>query len=204
MLVVVDLGLGNIGSITSALRFLGVDHEVTAEPGIVATAEAIVLPGVGSFAAAVHQMDILALRAPLRDHAAAARPLLGVCLGMQILFDSSKEGPGRGLGVLPGDCKQLGDEPETKVPHVGFDTVRYEASSWLGQSLGIAANYYFTHSYAIRDGDSLRDGICAYDGGFVAVVERWPIVGAQFHPEKSQASGLALLRAFLERARVHE
>lgn len=201
MLTLVDLGVGNIGSLSSALRFLGAEHVVTTDPAAVDRATVVVLPGVGSFSAAVARLDDLTLRRPILEHAGAGRPLLGVCVGMQLLMDASEEGEGAGLGLVPGGCERLGRTQGIKVPHVGFDTVLHPEGSWLAAVLGSTADHYFTHSYALRAPDVERDGWCAYDGGFVAVVDRWPIVGAQFHPEKSQTSGLAFLRAFIERAR---
>lgn len=200
MLTVVDLGVGNIGSLSSALRFLGTPFVVTSEPDAVAEGSALILPGVGSFDAAVRRVDELGLREPLLRSIEVGLPLLGVCLGMQLLMEASDEGSGRGLGAIPGRCERLGRSRSTKVPHVGFDTVRFQVGSWLGETVSESADFYFTHSFALRGSPAPGDGICGYDGDFVAVVERWPVVGVQFHPEKSQTSGLALLKAFLVRA----
>lgn len=202
MLTLVDLGVGNIGSISSALRFLGAEHVTTTDPATVGRATVLVLPGVGAFSAAVVRLDDLALRRPILEHAAAGRPILGICVGMQLLLETSEEGEGTGLGLIAGRCERLGRNDGVKVPHVGFDTVLHPERSWLADALGTAADHYFTHSYALRAPDPERDGWCAYDGGFVAVADRWPIVGVQFHPEKSQTSGLAFLRAFIERTRA--
>jgi glutamine amidotransferase len=201
VLTVVDLGVGNIGSLVSALRFLGAQHRVTSEPEDVRKASTLILPGVGSFPAAAERLDDLLLRESILEHVGADRALLGVCLGMQLLLETSEEGNGRGLGLIAGGCERIGNQSGVKVPHVGFDTVNYPKGSWLQGALGPSADYYFTHSFAMRSSVTVTDGSCDYDGGFVAVVERWPIVGAQFHPEKSQTSGLGFLRAFLERAR---
>jgi glutamine amidotransferase len=200
VLTVVDLGVGNIGSLSSALRFLGIPFLVTSEPDAVAAGSALILPGVGSFDAAVHRIDELELREALDRSIQVGVPLLGVCLGMQLLAEASDEGAGRGLGAVEGRCERLGKQAVTKVPHVGFDTVGFQERSWLGESLGGSGDYYFTHSFALRGDPAPGDGTCEYDGGFIAVVERWPVVGVQFHPEKSQTSGLALLKAFLVRA----
>jgi glutamine amidotransferase len=201
VLTLVDLGVGNIGSLSSALRFLGAEHVVTTDLLTVRSASVLILPGVGSFSAAVERLDELSLRCSVLDHVASGRPLLGVCVGMQLLLDESEEGEGAGLGLVPGRCERLGRVPGAKVPHVGFDTVIHPEGSWLAHELGRTADHYFTHSFALRSSDPSRDGWCDYDGGFVAVVDRWPVLGAQFHPEKSQTSGLGLLRAFLRRAR---
>jgi imidazole glycerol-phosphate synthase subunit HisH len=200
MLTVVDHGVGNIGSLASALRFLGATFEVSSDPAALRASSAVILPGVGAFQAAAERLDALGLREPLRARAADGLPILGVCLGMQLLFAGSEEGPGEGLGLLAGRCERLGATPGVKVPHVGFDTVSYPESTWLHDELGAEADYYFTHSYAVRATDAAAVGRCGYDGGLVAVVEDWPVLGAQFHPEKSQTSGLRLLLAFIRRA----
>ncbi len=201
MITVVDLGIGNIGSLLSALRFLGAEHIVATDQSTVGAAGVLVLPGVGSFSAAVTQLDKFSLRGPILEHAFSGRPLLGVCVGMQLLLESSDEGEGAGLGLINGCCERLGRIYGSKVPHVGFDSVHHPDASWLAASLGKTADYYFTHSYALRSSNSDRDAWCHYDGGFVAVLDRWPVVGAQFHPEKSQTSGLRFLRDFVARAR---
>ncbi len=201
MITVVDLGVGNIGSLLSALRFLGAESVVATNPATVGPASVLILPGVGSFSAAVTQLDELSLRGPILEHVSSGRPLLGVCLGMQLLLDASEEGEGAGLGLVTGYCERLGRIAETKVPHVGFDSVHHPDSSWFAANLGSTADYYFTHSYALRSSNSDGDAWCDYDGGFVAALDRWPVVGAQFHPEKSQMPGLRFLREFVARAR---
>ena len=200
MLTVVDHGVGNIGSLTSALRFLSATFEVTYNPSALRSATAVILPGVGAFHAAAERLDALRLREPLRDRVGDGMPILGVCLGMQLLFEGSDEGHGQGLGLLAGRCERLGATPGVKVPHVGFDTVSYPEGSWLREELGAEADYYFTHSYAVRSSDAAAVGRCEYDGGLIAVADDWPVLGAQFHPEKSQTSGLRLLLAFIRRA----
>ncbi len=201
MLTVVDLGVGNLASLSSALRFLGADFEVSSEVEAVASARTIVLPGVGAFDAAVSQLDALGLRAPILERISSGVPTLGVCLGMQLLHGSSEEGERPGLAVLSGRVERLGRVASSKVPHVGFDAVHADPGTWLERALGETPDFYFTHSFAATEtpaGAAL--GRCDYDGGFIAVVERWPVVGVQFHPEKSQSSGLAFLAAFIRRA----
>ena len=200
MLTVVDLGISNLRSIISALNFLGAEFHVSNKPSDVERADRLVLPGVGSFDAAVHRIEALGLRQPMQARSNSGVPILGVCLGMQLLFESSEEGTSRGLGLLEGRSVRLGATRRAKVPHVGFDAVEYPLGSWLESEIGPSEHYYFTHSFAVRSAsEGVSEGVCDYDGGFVAAVERWPIVGAQFHPEKSQASGLKFLLAFLQR-----
>lgn len=187
---------------TSALAFLGAEARVSDDPRQVERAEGLILPGVGSFDAAARQLDGLRLRRSVLAAFESGVPVLGVCLGMQLLFEGSEEGSRAGLGLLEGTCTRLGATPEAKVPHVGFDEVSYPPESWLDSTLGPSEFYYFTHSYAVRSvTNGVSSGSCEYDGGFVAAVERWPVVGAQFHPEKSQTAGLRFLLAFLKRWR---
>lgn len=205
MLTIVDLGVGNLGSLGSALRFLGVEFRVGSEAGIIEDATAVLLPGVGAFDAAVARMEELELRGPLGQARERGTPFLGICLGMQLLFEGSDEGGLAGLGVLQGRATRLGESGSVKVPHVGFATVRAREGSWLSDALGPVPHFYFTHSFAVRQPPSGSSaGTCDYDGGFVAAIEAWPIVGVQFHPEKSQSSGLRLLKAFIVRAAERE
>ena len=201
MLTVVDLGVGNLASLSSALRFLGADFDVSDEVEAVASARTVVLPGVGAFDAAVGRLDALGLRAPILDRIGSGIPTLGICLGMQLLHASSEEGVLPGLGVLSGRVERLGKVASSKVPHVGFDAVQADPGTWLESALGATPDFYFTHSYAVTGAEAgVVVGRCAYDGGIVAAVEQWPVVGAQFHPEKSQSSGLGFLAAFIQRA----
>ena len=187
---------------TSALAFLGSEARVSNDPRQVERADGLILPGVGSFDAAARQLDELGLRRSVLAAFESGVPILGVCLCMQLLFEGSEEGSGSGLGLLEGTCARLGATPDSKIPHVGFDAVRYSKGSWLDATVGQAEFYYFTHSYAVRTvTKDVSAGLCAYDGGFVAAVERWPVIGTQFHPEKSQTAGLRFLLAFLERWR---
>jgi glutamine amidotransferase len=203
MLTVVDLGVSNLKSMTSALRFLGADFVVSDDAGVVERADGLILPGVGSFHAAVRQLDGLGLRTSVQSTPSRGVPILGVCLGMQLLFERSDEGEAQGLGLLEGRVSRLGFTPSAKVPHVGFDEVRFPPESWLGSTVGPSEFYYFTHSFAVRAvSDDVSAGVCDYDDGFIAAVERWPVVGAQFHPEKSQTGGLRFLSAFLDRWRA--
>jgi len=202
VLTVVDLGVGNLASLKAALRFIGADFEVSADAEQVSAAQVIVLPGVGAFDAAVSRLDALGLRRSLTERSAAGVPTLGICLGMQLLFAASEEGQADGLGIFDATVVRLGRETSSKVPHVGFDRVEAEAGTWLGEALGPSPDFYFTHSFAAVVGPAGASiGRCSYDGGFVAAIERWPVVGAQFHPEKSQSAGLSFLASFLRRAR---
>lgn len=200
MLTVIDLGVSNLASLASALRFLGVDFVITRDTREIRAATAMLLPGVGAFDPAVAAIDGRGLRKPIRQQVVSGVPVLGICLGMQLLFEGSDEGKRAGLGFMPGRAVRLGLNPASKVPHVGFDTVLAPSDSWLGSALGASSDFYFTHSFAILDAaEGVPVGTCEFDGGFVAAVDQWPVVGAQFHPEKSQASGLRFLAEFIHR-----
>jgi imidazole glycerol-phosphate synthase subunit HisH len=193
----VDYGMGNRRSVEKALEHVGVDVARTADREEIAAADAIVLPGVGAFPEAMRRLAALGLVETVRERAAAGVPLLGICLGMQLLFDSSEEHEGAaGLGLLPGTVTRL-DAPGLKVPHIGWNKVTFSRPSALTAGLGDAAAFYHVHTYACRPFDeSDVVGRGEYGERFVSIVERGNVMGAQFHPEKSSLDGLALLRNF--------
>jgi glutamine amidotransferase len=193
----VDYGMGNRRSVEKALEHVGARVERTSDGDAIAAAAAIVLPGVGAFPEAMRRLRALGLVELLRERAAAGVPLFGICLGMQLLFDSSEEHEGaRGLGLLPGTVTRL-RAPGLKVPHIGWNTVTFERASALTHGLGDSAAYYHVHTYACRPEDeSDVVGRGEYGERFVSIVERGNVMGAQFHPEKSSLDGLALLRNF--------
>jgi imidazole glycerol-phosphate synthase subunit HisH len=194
----VDYGMGNRRSVEKALEHVGARVVRTADHEEIASAGAIVLPGVGAFPEAVRRLAALGLDELIRERAGAGVPLLGICLGMQLLFDSSDEHEGAdGLGLLPGTVTRL-RAPGLKVPHIGWNTVTFERPSLLTGGLGEAAAFYHVHTYACRpreESDVVGRG--EYGERFVSIVERGNVMGAQFHPEKSSLDGLALLRNFV-------
>jgi glutamine amidotransferase len=194
----VDYGMGNRRSVEKALEHVGARVARTADHDAIAGAGAIVLPGVGAFPEAMRRLAALELVELLRERAAAGVPVLGICLGMQLLFDSSEEHEGAaGLGLLPGTVTRL-DAPGLKVPHIGWNTVTFTRPSALTEGLGDAAAFYHVHTYACRpDEESDVVGRGEYGERFVSIVERGNVMGAQFHPEKSSLDGLALLRNFV-------
>jgi glutamine amidotransferase len=199
----VDYGMGNRRSVEKALEHVGARVARTADRDEIAGADAIVLPGVGAFPEAMRRLAALELIDLLRDRAAAGVPVLGICLGMQLLFDRSDEHEGAaGLGLLPGSVTRL-EAPGLKIPHIGWNTVTFSRPSALTEGLGEAAAFYHVHTYACRPAEE-RDvvGRGEYGEPFVSLVERGNVMGAQFHPEKSSLDGLALLRNFVG-ARVH-
>lgn len=198
MNVVVELGTANLGSLAGALGFIGAEFVVTDDPAIVGRASRLLLPGVGSFDAGMDELEgrglVDPIRAAVRDRGA---PVLGICLGMQLLLESSEEGRADGLGLLPGRAVRLGSGG-AKVPHVGFDPAALPPGGVLGAGLPAAPAFYFTHSFCLRTaGPDVLVGACDYDGSFLAAIEAGPVMGVQFHPEKSQTAGLRVLVNFL-------
>lgn len=196
---VVDLGVGNMRSLSSALGFLGVPHRITREAADLETASHVVLPGVGAFDAAMRAMNEGALFEPIRAAAVDRQvPTLGVCLGMQLLFEGSEEGGEQGLGLVEGRARRLKADVSKryKVPHVGFAPVTGYEETGLFSELGCEAHFYFTHSYAVPGLDAPNIAYGDHTTPFIAAFQRGTICGAQFHPEKSQSSGLRLLSNF--------
>jgi glutamine amidotransferase len=168
--------------------------EVTADPAALARADHLVLPGVGAFGEAVRRIDALGIRESLVRHGESGRPLLGICLGMQLLFESSEESPGSaGLALLPGSIVKF--TGGVKVPHIGWNDVRPLRGAPLFGAEGGAICCYFVHSYYARQGTATT-ALTAYGIEFAAAVARGNVFGFQFHPEKSQSAGLALLDRF--------
>jgi glutamine amidotransferase len=194
VIAIVDYKAGNLASVKKAFDYLGHESAVTADPGEIARASKIVLPGVGNFEATT------ALAGALQEVVVKAIdrqvPLLGICLGMQWMFESSREAPQlRGLGLFSGECAKF---PATvKSPHVGWNQLRVSGTSRLLRGLPQDSFVYFTHSYRAPVVEATV-GKCEYGGAFSAVVERGDLFGVQFHPEKSGAAGLHLLRNFCE------
>lgn len=200
MLAVIDYGAGNLRSVVHALRHLKVkEMQVVQRPEQLAGAEKIILPGVGAFGACMAQMHKQELVAPLKDALAAGIPYLGICVGMQMLFDVGEEmGEHAGLGILGGRVIRFPHFADRKVPHMGWNQLNFRRESALLQGLSAENFVYFVHSYYCEPTDS--DSVVAsvdYGVEFAAFVQRGNIFGVQFHPEKSQKTGLRILANFL-------
>ena len=200
-IVVADLGSGNLRSVEKALAAVGADVTVSGDPDAIAGAERLVVPGQGAFGACAAALDRNggALRQALQAFLTTGRPFFGICIGMQLLFESSEENPeARGLGVLPGKVRRFADRPGLKIPHMGWNqTRRGPAETEMLSTTPDGSYFYFVHSY-FPDPARAEDVALTSDHGvpFCAAVGRGPIFATQFHPEKSQAAGLALLRRF--------
>jgi imidazole glycerol-phosphate synthase subunit HisH len=202
--VIVDYGLGNLGSVARAVRHLGAESLISSDPEVVYSARRLVLPGVGAFGTAMTNLRSRGLIEPLQAVAAAGRPMMGLCLGMQLFMDESDEGAiHRGLSLIPGSVTRLapGDN-RYKVPHIGWSGLEPGARSWSGTALdSLKPNdaLYFVHSYYVTPADP-EDALAYTSYGstrYCSVIARGNIVGCQAHPEKSSNVGLKILQNFL-------
>jgi glutamine amidotransferase len=201
LVAVLDYGIGNLRSAQKALERVGADARLTADSGLIADADAVVLPGVGAFGACMDALRDCGLDEVAIEAANDDRPFLGVCVGMQMLYEGSEESPGAvGLGVLPGRLRRLPDT--VKRPQMQWNLVDIRRPSQLFSSVPDPVWMYFVHSYAAdADGESVI-ATCDYGGPVAAAVEREGLWATQFHPEKSGTVGLELLRGFVDAARL--
>lgn len=198
MISIVDYGMGNLRSVQKAFEKLGHAAQIITRPDEVANAERLVLPGVGAFRDAIHELERLELVAPLREYARQDRPLLGICLGLQLMFDVSYEdGEWPGLGIIPGRVIRFTSQPGLKIPHMGWNSLRQLRPSPLLAGIPEDASFYFVHSYyVVPTEESVVVAKTDHGGEFVSVVRHGRVTATQFHPEKSQNAGLRLLANF--------
>ncbi|MGZ8621422.1 MAG: imidazole glycerol phosphate synthase subunit HisH [Solirubrobacterales bacterium] len=195
---ILDYGMGNLRSVEKALERVGAEAEVTADPERAGDADGVILPGVGAFPKAMERVRELGHDRLLKRRIDEQRPVLGICLGMQLLFEASTENDGdSGIGLLRGPVAPI-EANGYKVPHIGWSPVRWTHESRLTEGLGEETPFYFVHSFIPRPADDADVlGTAAYGERFACAVERPPLYGAQFHPEKSSAAGLRLLSNFV-------
>ncbi len=196
MICIVDYGMGNLRSVEKAFAFLGKEVAVSPEPADVLAASGVVLPGVGAFGDAMRELEERKLADPLRRAVAGGVPFLGICLGLQLLFEESEESPGvRGLGILPGRVARF--PSRVKVPHMGWNDIRVLRDHPVLEGIAEGSYFYFVHSYyVIPERDEHRLTLTAYGEEFVSGVADGNLVAFQFHPEKSSGAGLRLLENF--------
>jgi imidazole glycerol-phosphate synthase subunit HisH len=193
---VLDYGVGNLHSAAKAVDRAGADVRVVPTVAAAAGAAGLVVPGVGAYGACLSGLASAGGAEAVAGWLATGRPLLGICVGMQLLFEASEEGPvADGAGVVPGKIRRL--TGNVKIPHIGWDEVTVRPGSRLLAGLGDGTRFYFVHSYAPEpDGDAVA-AVCDYGARFAAAVEQGNLFGTQFHPEKSGKAGLALLANFV-------
>ncbi|RYG74283.1 imidazole glycerol phosphate synthase subunit HisH [Lentibacillus lipolyticus] len=194
MIAIIDYGTGNIKSLQFALTSIGLDAKLTTDASVIHDSDGIILPGVGAFRDAMESLRNLNLTELLQQEAAAGKPLLGICLGMQLLFDKSYEdGEWRGLGLLQGSADRISGE--VKVPHMGWNTLTHHQESSLLNDIPDESYVYFVHSYAVRSYPQQQLVSSTDYGGLIpAIVQKDNLIGMQFHPEKSGEIGLQLLK----------
>ena len=198
MIAILNYGMGNLRSVAKALEHVGAEPLLTSDHARVREADAIVLPGVGAMPKAMERVRSLALDSLLRERVEAGVPLIGLCMGMQLLFESTTEmGGAEGIGLLAGSVERL-EAP--KVPQIGWNEVRWRRQSPLIEGLPDPCAFYHANSYAPRPSEDVVLGTADYGGEFVSVVERAPVYGLQSHPEKSGPDGLRLLKNFVRLA----
>lgn len=196
MLWVVDYGAGNLYSLCNSLAALSIPHKVTADPSVLEGAERIILPGVGAFGDAMKKLTASGFVGAIQDAAGAGVPILGICLGMQLLFERSFEfGEHQGLALIPGEVRPI-EAPGLRIPHMGWNSVEIKTPCPLTEGLEADTYFYFVHSFAAKTKPEYKVLVTHYGQEILALVQRGNVFGAQFHPEKSSAAGLELLRRF--------
>ena len=203
MIAIVDYGVGNLFSLRCSFAAVGYDAEVTSDPKALRCADKLVLPGVGAFGDAAEKLRRTGLDRAVLEETARGKPLLGICLGMQLLFEKSLEhGEHLGLGLLRGSVRPIAERigPGLKIPHIGWNALIFRAETPLFRYIREGDHVYFVHSFAAEDCDDSLAAVTEYGALLTAAVARDNIFGCQFHPEKSGNTGLAILRAFCEGA----
>ena len=200
MIAVIDYGAGNLKSVKNALDHLGAANMRASTAKEILLADAVILPGVGEFGTAMAELERRGIKEAVIEAANGGRPLLGICLGMQLLFEAGEESPGaKGLGILPGRVPRFPAEMGLKIPHMGWNSVMPLKENRLLDGLPKGSYMYFVHSFYVKAAErSDVSAISEYGLIFDAAVERGNIFGCQFHPEKSGAAGLVILINFIE------
>ena len=198
MITIIDYGAGNIRSIEKAMQFLGEEVCLTGDPEKVRAAEKLILPGGGNFGDAMRNLDRSGLSDAVREAAGRGTPLMGICLGLQLLFERSEESPdAEGLGILKGEILRIPDTPGLKIPHMGWNSLHLQNGGRLFEGIAEGTYVYFVHSYYLRAAEeTVVKATAEYGVTIHAAVEKDNVFATQFHPEKSSEKGLAMLRNF--------
>ena len=201
MIAIVDYGVGNLFSLKSSFAAVGAEAVVTADADVLRAADKLILPGVGAFGDAAQKLRDSGLADVVKEQAAAGKPLLGICLGMQLLFDKSFEyGEHEGLGLIKGNIRPIADviPADLKIPHIGWNALQFTRQSPLFRYIREGDFVYFVHSFYAADCDDAVIAASEYGAPLTAAVANGNVFGCQFHPEKSGDVGLNILRAFCE------
>ena len=201
MLAIIDYGVGNLFSLASSLSYIGVESIISSDPEVLRRADRLILPGVGAFGDAAKKLRVTGLDTVVREEAAKGKPLMGICLGMQLLFEKSYEyGEHDGLGLLPGEVVgmkgRLSDE--LMIPHIGWNALELKSCSPLFKYIKNGDHVYFVHSFFVPGDNESTVATAEYGLSLTATVQKNNVCGCQFHPEKSGEVGLSILRAFCE------
>ena len=199
MIAILDYGMGNLRSVLRAVTHVGGKAEITGDAGALEDADAVVVPGVGHFGSCMRNLVERGLAEPLKDFAGTERPVLGVCLGMQVLFERSEEDDTPGLGLIPGRSRRL--PPSVRVPHMGWNSVQWIDPHPYVAGIPNGTSFYFAHSFAPDVVAGTTVGATEYGRTFSSAVTRGNLFATQFHPEKSGEAGLALYEAFVKETR---
>ena len=202
MIAIIDYGAGNLQSVRNALDFIGCPGTITSDPAEILSADGIILPGVGAFGSAMAEMERKGLTETVKSAAKSGKPFIGICAGMQLLFEESEESPDvPGLGVLKGRVLLFPADKGLKIPHMGWNSIRTKKESRLLGKLSGSPYMYFVHSYYVKaDDQGIVSALSDYGTTFDAAVEQENLFGCQFHPEKSGTEGISILRRFAELA----
>lgn len=201
MITVIDYGAGNLSSVEKALKFIGCDAKASTNPQFIERAEGVVLPGVGAFTDAVESLNRTGLGDVVKNVAKSGKPLLGICLGLQLMFEFSEEGGSKaeGLGLFKGKARRFPSDLGLKVPHMGWSSIAYNEKSILFKGFNGTPYLYFVHSYYTLAHDrGISAAKCGYGVEFDAAIESGNISATQFHPEKSGETGLRILKNWAE------
>ena len=200
MIAIIDYDAGNIKSVEKAMQSLGEEVVVTRDADTLLNAEKVILPGVGAFGDAMDKIRSYGLEDVIHQIVAKGTPFLGICLGLQLMFEESDETPGvKGLGILPGKILRIPDAPDLKIPHMGWNSLHFEKDTRLFKGIKEGAYVYFVHSYYLKAEEaSIVAASTEYSTHIHAAVEQGNVFACQFHPEKSSEVGLAILKNFID------
>ena len=201
MIAIVDYDMGNLRSVQKGFEKIGASATITRDIGVIEAASALVLPGVGAFGVCMEKLESYDLIDPIKEFIASGKPFLGICLGLQLLFEESVEfGSKQGLGILKGKVLRF-PASDLKVPHMGWNSVEVQKDSRLMEGIKDGSYFYFVHSYYVEPLDSVTLGTTGYGLTFSSAVEVDNVFATQFHPEKSQSAGLKILENFADLSR---